>query len=375
MNLLVKTAVMLIALGGNAFAGGFERADQSINVLFEKGRYLEFGAFYGTPSASGVAAAGTPTPGQESGNIVENFSNVRFAFKDDFNDSLSYALIFDQPYGADIDYPISTYFASNARAELVTYALTGILQYNLPESTSVAGGRFSLYGGGRIQYVDADANVPFLNAYNVDADNDLSPGFLFGAAWERPDLGMRVSVTYTSEIQSDLDTVESFRGGPGFVGVTAIDTPSSLTLDVRTGLNPKTLLYGSVRYVPWGDFEVTPPLFGQATGGSALAFFADDRTTFRLGLGRRLDENWSMFGEVGYEASTGSGTSNLTPADGFISGTLGATYKHDRFSTTIAVRYADVGDADTILGGVFPAGQFQDSSLWAFGVRFGIDLN
>jgi long-subunit fatty acid transport protein len=372
------SAAMIIALGGAAHAGGFERADQSVAVLFEKGRQLEFGAVYLIPEANGVASNLTPTPGQDSGDIAEESLNIRAAFKDDINESFSYAIILDQPYGANIAYPDSTYFARNSEAELTTYALTGILQYNLPESLGLAGGRFSVYGGGRLQYVDASANIPFLNGYDVSADSAISPGFLVGAAWERPELGMRVSLTYTSEIQSDLDTSESFTVGGNVVrsldSTTSLDTPSSLFLEAQTGLNPKTLLYGSVRYVPWGDFEVTPPLYGQATG-SALAFFADDRTTYRLGLGRKINDSWSVFGEVGFEESTGSPTTNITPTDGFLSGTLGVSYKVDRVRTTLGVRYADVGDADTILGGRTPAGQFTDSQLVAIGVRIGIDLN
>jgi len=378
MKLARMSAAMIIALGGAANAGGFERADQSVAVLFEKGRHLEFGAVYGIPEATGVATDLTPTPGQESGDIAEEFLNLRFAFKDDINESFSYAVILDQPYGANIAYPTSSYFASNAKAELTTYALTGILQYNLPETASLAGGRFSVYGGGRVQYVDASANIPFLRGYDVSADSDISPGFLVGAAWERPELGMRVSLTYTSEIKSDLDTVESFSSGPlagqTFNTTTALDTPSSLTLEAQTGLNPKTLLYGSVRYVPWSDFEVTPPVYGQVTG-SPLVFFADDRTTYRLGLGRKLNDSWSVFGEVGFEETTGSPTTNLTPVDGFLSGTLGVSYKVDRVRTTVGVRYADVGDADTTLQGRSPAGEFTDSSLLAIGVRIGIDLN
>lgn len=374
MRYVLTGGLVLLAFSGSAVAGGFERSDQSVGVLFEKGRLLELGGAYLIPEASGVGSRLSPTPGRRSGDIADNTVNFRFAFKDDINESLSYAVIFDQPYGSNITYPRSSYFASDSRARLTTNALTAILQYNLPESVGLAGGRFSIFGGARAQQIDASASIPFLRGYSVTAGSTISYGYVAGAAWERPDLGMRVSLSYFSKINSDVNTTESFAGRPPVNTTTELDTPSSLTLEAQTGLNPKTLLYGSVRYVPWGNFAVTPPLYGRTTG-SPLAFFKDDRVTYRLGVGRRLNESWSVFGEIGFETSTGSGTTNLTPADGFVSGTLGVSYKIDRVRTTLAVRYADVGDADTILGTTFPAGQFRDSSLLAIGLRFAIDLN
>ena len=79
------------------------------------------------PDVSGTGSALTPTPGAESGDIANNFTQGRLAFKDDINDKLSYALIFDQPYGADVTYDPSTYFASNATAFVDTNTITGIL--------------------------------------------------------------------------------------------------------------------------------------------------------------------------------------------------------------------------------------------------------
>ena len=375
MKHLKTAAILSIASSGAAYAGGLERTDQSVSVLFEKGRYLEFGYVYASPDVSGTGSSLTPTPGQDTGNISESFDNLRFAFKDDINDRLSYAIIYDEPYGSDVAYPTSTYFASNAQAEVTTRALTGILQYNFPQETlSPLGGTVSVYGGARAQFIDASANVPFVSGYVANAESDIGFGYLFGAAFEKPELGMRVSLTYTSEINSELDTQESFGGAPFTSTTTDIDTPESINLEFQTGLNPQTLLFGSVRWVSWSDFEVAPPLYQSATG-SPLAFFADDRITYRLGVGRKINDNWSLFGSVGYEHSTGSPTTNLTPVDGFISYSLGATYNMDKARITVAARYADLGDADTALGTTTPAGQFTDNSLWGIGVRIGFDLN
>ncbi|WP_150497400.1 OmpP1/FadL family transporter [Roseibium aquae] len=375
----MKIAIAIsIALSGTAHAGGFERIEQSMAVLFEQGRHFQIGGYFAFPRVSGVGSSISPTPGQNSGNLAENFWNINAAFKDDINDRFSYAIIFDNPYGANIAYPSSGFFASNSNASITTHALSGVLQYNMPETLSVFGGSFSIYGGPKVQYSDAHASIPFtFGGYSATVDPAFGFGFLAGVAFEKPDIGMRIALTYGSAINTNWSTTESFgnlAGGAPVATTTAFDTPESLNLEFQTGLNPKTLLFGSVRWVPWSDFDISPPLYTSITGGP-LAFFADDRITYRLGLGRKITEDFSIFGEVGYEHHTGSPTTNLTPVDGFLSYSLGATKEFGRTKVTLAGRYVDVGDADSQLGPFVPAGEFKDNSLFAIGMRIGFDLN
>jgi len=361
----------LLALGGAAHAGGVERSDQSVGVLFQQGRYVEFTASYIQPDVSGVGT--TLTPGRDSGSIGPDFNNVAFAYKDDINKNLSYAIIYDEPYGTNVTYPTGTgYFAAGTEADLVTRALTGILQYNIAEPSSAFGGQFSVYGGPRAQYIRASATVPGVAGYSVNAESEFGYGYLIGTAWERPDLGMRASLTYTSEIKHSLDTTETSRA-PGRTlrqSESSLDTPESLALELRTGITPTTVLFGSVRWVPWSQFVVNPPLFASFNTGFPLAFFEDDRITYSLGIGQAITKNVSVFGALGYEAETGSRTGNLNPADGFIRYTLGTTIKHDRATVTIAGRYTDIGDATTVNGG-----DFTDNSAWTTSVKIGLDLN
>ncbi|MEO0823108.1 MAG: hypothetical protein AAF074_22130, partial [Pseudomonadota bacterium] len=252
--------------------------------------------------------------------------------------------------------------------------LVGVLQYNLPESMAVLGGGFSVYAGPRLSFLVAEAEIPTSNGFKIDVDNKFGVGFVVGAAWERPDLGMRAAITYNSEIKNDLDSTESLANGTVVEGVTALDTPQSLMLELQTGLNPKTLLFGSVRWVEWGSFTIEPPLF--SSGGSPLAFFPDDTITYRLGLGRKLTDDFSLFGDVGYEASVGGKFGNLTPRDGFLSFGLGGTYTYERFSLTLGARYALLGDADTAPGPGGPTvARFRDNDAFFVGARIAIDLN
>lgn len=356
----------------SAFAGGLERTDQSVGVLFEEGSHLELGLTFAFPDVSGVGSTLSPTPGAESGDIADEYTQARLAYKADINDRLSYAFIYDQPYGADVTYEKSRYFASNSSAFVDTNALTGILQYNL--SSSDDGGGFSVFGGLRAQRMGAGADIPFLGKYVITTDDDWGYGYLAGVAYEKPEIALRVSLTYTSEIEHKLPSEERLGMATGSSD-TEITTPESWYLEFQSGVAPKTLVFGSVRYVPWSDFEIAPKLYTRVTG-APLAFFEDNRTTYRLGVGRQFTNDLSGFVVLGYEAETGSPTTNFTPVDGFISYTVGGTYNFsDRGKIRLGIRYADVGDADTVLQGRSPAGIFENNDAWGVGLTVSFNLD
>lgn len=372
MRFYTSVAFATCTICTTAHAGGLERTDQSVGVLFEQGRHLEFRLTFGMPDVSGVGSAITPTPGAASGDIGDSFTQLRFAYKDDINDRLSYAVIFDQPYGADVTYDSSAYFASNSTASVETNTLSGILQYNLNPAAN--GGGFSVYGGLRAQRLGASADIPFLGNYEISTDSDWGYGYLAGVAYEKPEIALRVSLTYGSEIEHQLPSEEQLGAATGSSD-TNITTPEYWQLEFQSGVAPKTLVFGSIRYVPWNDFEIAPQLY-TATTGSPLAFFEDDRTTYRLGVGRQFTKDFSGFFEIGYEESTGSPTTNFTPVDGFMSYSIGGTYNFsDNGKIRFGVRYADVGDANTVLGGASPAGIFEDNEAWGVGITVSFKLD
>lgn len=364
MRFLGTTALTAVVVAGSAMAGGVERSSQSMNVLFEEGRYFEFGLSGASPSVSGTDITGGPTTGGQSGNITESYLNFGAAYKADLNDQWSYAIIYDQPYGADILYPAAAYFATGSSADLKAHALTGVLQYNMDNN-------FSIYGGLRAQTLEAEANVPFLGGYSAVGERDLAFGYLAGVAYERPDIALRVALTYLSEINHELDTNESFSVTPT---VTEIQTPKTVNLEFQSGVAADTLVFGSIKWADWTAFNITPPAFDAATPpGTSLVSFRDDRTTFTLGLGRRLNETWSVLGSLSYEKSTGSLTGNLGPTDGFLRASLGGIYTKDNMKITAGISYVDIGDATSALAAAptGTGGSFTGNSAIGAGIKVG----
>ncbi|MCV3270942.1 OmpP1/FadL family transporter [Roseobacter sinensis] len=368
-NYLTSVTALCLAAGG-AHAGALDRTGQSIEVLFEQGRYAEFSLGYISPDVTGqsVRAIGPFPAGTASGDIgVSNF-NFGAAYKADLNDTWSYAIIFDQPFKAEVEYPDGTnYFAQGSNAQFDTYAVTALLQYNMPNG-------FSIYGGPRFQNSDASARIGFVNNYDVVADGDWGVGAVAGIAYERPEIALRVSLTYSSEVAHSNDVTETFNNGavtfPG--SVADFETPQSVNLEFQTGIAADTLLFGGVRWVDWSDFDLSPERYVAATGQPLLSYI-DDTVTYRLGIGRRLNETWSVAASIGYEENTGNLFTNLGPADGGESLNLAAIYTQGNMKITTGLRYLWIGDTTTAVSGS-PGAQFNGNDAIALGVKIGYNF-
>ena len=357
-----NTIIAATALGvaaTTASAGGLERTPQSMAFLFEEGRAFELSFGFVAPDVSGTLGV------DASGDMLSNYSSLGASYKADLNDTLSYAIIFDQPYGAKTAYPTGTgYPFAGSTAEVKSNAISGVLQYNLPTGVS-------FYGGLRAQSLQAEAFLPVLGNYTINSNTDYKFGYLAGVAYERPDIALRVALTYHSEVEHELDLTENslspvIAPSGEETNPENVSMPQALNLEFQSGVAEDTLVFGSVRWVDWSETVINPALYQNAMQPRPLVFFEDDRITYTLGVGRRLNETWSVLGSVGYEETTGSVTGNLGPTDGFTSLSLGAVYTKDNMKITGGVRYVDIGDATT-----FSTASFTDNSAIAAGLRVG----
>lgn len=375
-RLAAGTALAAIAVSGAAHAGALEQVVPStIRLLYEEGRYLELGATYVSPEQRGKGvrippnSAGLPTttvPGG-TGQIFDTDWSYSGAYKADLNDRFSYLLAFDQPFAGQTTYgagsfPIAVYQGTSADME--TWQVTAALSYDVTPNVKV-------YGGLRAQRFDATVNVSF-PAYSLESDKEWAWGYLVGAAYERPEIALRVALTYFSDISYDLSTDESVAGPDGITRrntTTDVETPQSVQLDFQTGVAPKTLVFGYVRWVDWSEFDVTPPLFGQATAavfGQALPLvsYQGDIWTYNLGIGRQFTDRLAGAFSITYERETGDTMPTLAPYDGQTTGTLSLSYDFDDFNVSGGVSYGRLGDAKNEFGT-----DFDDGSVWGAGLR------
>jgi len=334
-------------LVGAAHAGEIQREPDRSQILFEDGtNYVEVSGSLVLPRISGTLGGGALS----SGNMTGNYQSYTFGYKREVNEKLSFAIVANQPYGADVSYPAGTpYPFSGSNAALDTFAITGLVKYNITD-------RFSAYGGLRLQSMKGNLNITFPVAYTLNVNRDWQVGYLLGAAYQIPDIAMKVALTYESEIEHEF----SDNAGAPF----QVKTPQAVTLHAQSGIAKNTLLFGSVRWQEWTEFQIAPNDF---LGGTVpIARGASDIWTYELGVGQRFNDNWSGAFTIGYEEDKGDVVGNLSGKDGFVSYGLAVKYETEDWEITTGVRYIDVGSANTTIGA-----NFSGNSAFAFGTKVG----
>jgi long-chain fatty acid transport protein len=381
----IGATALLLASTGLVSAGGIERNPQTTAILFEEGTYLEFGYNYVSPRVSGTQVLPFPgsVVGSSSGDMAPAYSFSSLAYRTDITDALSFALILDEPIGADVDYTglgatpgylYRTGFGS--QAELRSHQVTLAARYEMPNG-------FSVYGGARI--VGFEGQVDLFNGtgggaarYTLDAEASTEIGYMLGAAYERPDIAMRVALTYYSETNHDITASETT--GLGTTPTTfQTAVPQQLLLEGQTGVAEGTLVFGSIRWTDWTEFMLSPPVYvAGVSSGRALVEYEKDVFTYVIGGARVLNDQWTLLGSLTYEAEQDVFSGNLGPTDGRTSIGIGARYTQGNMRITGGINYTWIGEAETQAPAPVPVGtqfsSFTGNSAIGVGLRVGFSF-
>jgi long-chain fatty acid transport protein len=342
MKHMITALGALVMTTSLAHAGGIDRSGSNYSALFDSGRVLTLGFSNVSPDVSGVfthpKAGAIPT-----GNMAQSYSTLSFSYKADLNDKLAYAFFINSPYGADALYSTGIY--TGLEAHWKSSQVSALLKYKLSD-------RASVYGGLRTDTASAEINIPAqmlkpIGPYHAKSSTDMAMGYVVGAAYEIPDIALRVGLTYESEITHNFDTKESFAaiaGGAALNGTAEIKMPQSLALDFQTGVAKDTLVFGQVRWTEWSAWHVRPSIYDSVVHQEVTGF-STDVIGYQLGVGRKINENLSLFVRAGYEASDGKVASRLAPTDGRSSVGFGGSWKQDKMKITGGIEYVTLGDA------------------------------
>lgn len=402
-------AASIAALGATGvLAGGIERANNNYGLLFTPGDQIELTFSHVEPEVSGTYSPTLTFLGgtSDTGNMANAYTNMGFGYKNDVTEKLTFGLYVNQPYGADAAYVGGFY--NGLTAQWDSSQVATVVKYQLADRVSVYGGvRFvrssaditipdqmirasttqgrddaqaavtALTGAGvpatDPRMIQASTTLATLNAvlaspagaleYNASGEQDTQMGYVLGAAYEIPDIALRVGLTWESAITHEFDTAETL---PGFAlnstGTTEVEMPQSLALDFQSGVAAGTLVFGQIKWTEWSKWEVRPPGYEAITGGNVTGF-DNDTITYRLGVGRQFSEAFSAFAQVTYEEEKGGIASRLAPTDGRISLGLGGQYTKDNMKVRAGLEYAKLGDAVDSSGT-----QFSGNTATGFGV-------
>lgn len=351
----VLTTAAALSLGATAAtAGGIDRSGQFLGFLFEEGGdtggYVQFSFGSVSPSAD---SAGMNDP-------LGAYQPYSVAFKQRVNENFSFGLIMDEPFGADVSYTAGPFAGGGATVD--TTAITALGRYEF-------GNGFSVHGGVRMQRASGQIVTRFgATPAQLVAGSDFQAAPVIGVAYERPEIALRVALTYNGAVTNKLDGTEN--GAP-----TSFDVkwPESWNLEFQTGIAQDTLLFGSIRYAAWDGFNVTTtgvaPLLG--AGPRTYVNFTGNTTTYSLGVGRRINENWAAAVTLGFEeAGNRPTTTPLAPTTGSTSIGLGVTYTQGNTKVTGGITYAKLGDQTLPAAGA----NWNDNEAIGAGIRVGISF-
>ncbi len=248
---------------------------------------------------------------------------------------------------------------------------------------------FQVYGGPVAQRIQADVKLRGLaygpaTGYNSHISPDQDYGWLAGASYSKPEIALKAALTYRSEIDHDLKIAETYPIA-GALGINPVQTntmelttPQSVNFDFQTGINPTTLATAKVRWVPWSDFAITPPLYNAVSknnelyeeNGLNLVEYDDDQWQVEVGMAKRVAPALAISGTVGWDSGAGDPTTSLGPIDGYYSVGLGAKYNvTPEWAVSAGGKYLWFGDAKGQLPTQKIVGDFQDNDGYVLGVK------
>ena len=305
LSQLSKAILISLLPATSVFAAGLDRSGQSISAFLQSGNYAEAGLSVLDPTVKGKD---TSKDKNSVGDMADDYYFPSAAIKIQATDKISLGLLYDQPYGADATYAIDgSDFATateGTQVQVRTNNLTALIGYQPTEN-------WNFYAGPVWQTVEADISLrgnaySVLSGYSINVEKEDAYGWLAGFAYQIPEIALKASVTYRSEIEhnakstetSNLPLIASMMPASDprkaiFAGLGELDstlnatTPQSVNIDLQTGVAPNTLAFVNMRWVHWDQFTVSPTLLGKV--GQDLISYSDDQYSVTAGLSRKFN--------------------------------------------------------------------------------------
>ncbi|MEG1856776.1 MAG: transporter [Acinetobacter sp.] len=393
----IHSAILLSLIPTTAtFAAGLDRSGQSISAFLQPGNYAEAGLSVLDPEVQGKDNAGN-----NISDMADDYYFPSAAVKIQATDKISVGLLYDQPYGADSQYPTDAGAFGNGTegtgVKVRTNNITALLGYQPTENWNV-------YAGPVYQTVKANISLrgdaySLLSGYDIHIKQKDAYGWVAGFAYQIPEIALKAAVTYRSEIKHKTNAVETSNlavlgaslpatGHPlstakpilatlGYKESTVdTTTPQSVNVDLQTGIAANTLVFANLRWVHWDQFAVKPALLAQASAlakGKAqnLIDYSDDQYSITAGLSRKFTDKWASTVAIGWDSGAGNPVTTLGPTEGYWSVGLGGQYSPaENYFIQAGVKYFWLGDAQAQTGGVVK-GNFEDNTALGYGMKIG----
>lgn len=363
MKFLHLTTLGALALSTTAaHSGGWETGRLDTSFLYEEGNYVELSYGNLNYSVNGTTQAGVTHPmakDQTRTSISGKFQLGDFdigltsfgsgAIQMDGQNAATTQTSPSSPYaGTALVYSV----VPSADVKLDTQAIMGRYSFNDNWSATV---------GLRQAKVKASAVTTLATTYAIDATRKT--GMVYGLAYERPDIALKLEVLRSESISMALT-------GGATVASGTLEVPEATTVNFQTGIAKDTLLMASAHKVSWSQSQIV--VVG-ANGAPNVGSDFSDTTSYSLGLGRKLSEDTAVSLTYSWEDGAGAAsTSPFTMSNGKKTLSAGMKHKIDAFTISAGVSYTKAGDVDVTYGPY--TASYADNSVTAFGLKIGYNF-
>lgn len=403
-------AILCSLISSHGIAAAIDQSGQSLLPFLEVGHYFEASITAADPEVSG-RTLGTRSDLINSGvddystdNISQSFQYYSAALKLQLKPQLSFGILYDQPFGSDLEYPVkrnasfsdSVLSQQGTQINVDSQNLSLILGYQPFKN-------FNLYAGPAFQTIKGHVSLRGLvyadfNGYNAIFKQDAAVGWLAGFAYQVPDMALKAALTYHSKIDHKINVSENVLGTPLLLvdeSKTKISTPQSINLDFQTSITVSTLLYSNIRWVNWKDFVIRPAQFGALsqlatttmssgtyTGGFNLDDYQKNQWSATVGAAKQWTPQWSGAFDLGWDSGTGDPASIFNPTKGYWGVGLALKYNPEPdYFISGGVKYFWLGDVTTqngtydlplpVLSEASKVGKFRENHAIGYGLKIG----
>lgn len=334
---------MCIFLPTQVFSAALETSNQSIAIFLQPNNYAEFSTAFIDANISGNTyhpEASNPSIYTETStqDFVNHFYLSNAALKLQLDSNWSAGLIYDQPFGTDVNYalaPVATSpddLVNAVRFKVDSNNLTALVGYQPNQYWNVYTGLS--YQTLKTHLKISGQSMGLLVDYIGDIKKDSASGWLTGVSYQRPEYALQSSLTYRSKIRHTQHFQEQISTVPAIPLLnlasdqnTTIETPQSVNLEFQTGITANHLIYGSVRWVNWQNFKIFSPLISSDSDTPVpLVDYQTDQWTTTLGLAHVFNDKFTSTVDIGLDSGSGNPASTLSPSDGFYSFGVGGFY-------------------------------------------------
>ncbi|WP_108396440.1 OmpP1/FadL family transporter [Devosia submarina] len=367
LHALMLAACAASATTGMAQAGGLEANGYNWDLLFDPATYVGRGTLTHVTINHDIA-----NPGFGPGTVATSSNRLyyNFGFKADLLDNASCLVSVQNPWGTGIDRDAVYGRATGQilRERLTSTDIGATCTYGFNVGPGVA----SIIGGLSAQQLDYQASLvlpaPYPAATEYISLDGSGLGWRLGAAYEVPEIALRVSAIYNAAVDYDLEGSAYGTLFPN-VGATAdVTMPQSFEIKAQTGIAPRWLALGSIKWVDWSVIDVLTVNNSVQPVSTTLAY--EDGWSVSAGVAHVLTEELTVLGSLNWD----KGTSQRNDAGVLVAGTqsdrygisLGAAYRPSQnFELSGGVSYSLISADSNALGETWGTGNVLAFSVSA----------